>query len=188
MKKTIILLLIIICNSSFGQNSLINSELKSGIYLNYESLFKNNPLEYENLTVKKEKAEKNWQKKETYILGYKLKMSNEESDKVGTIIGFSDGENIYLTLSRDFYNNAALFYKVEFIGHFLYYEGTYRNSNLGLSNTTNVIDLKTQTTYQNFTNGNLKNILSDKPELLARFKKEKKKYTHYKKYLAEYSK
>ncbi|WP_405569025.1 hypothetical protein [Winogradskyella sp. Asnod2-B02-A] len=187
MKKATILLLIIICNYSFGQNNLTDSELKSGIYLTYESLFKNNPLEFENLIVKKEKAEKNWQKKETYILGYKLKMSNEESDKLGTIIGFSDGENVYLTLSRDFYNNAALFYKVDFIGRFLYYEGTYRNLNSGLSNTTNVVDLKTQTIYQNFTNGNLKKILSDKPELLTRFKKEKKKYTHYRKYLAEYS-
>ena len=187
MKKATILLLLIICNYSFSQNTLTDTKLKPGIYLTYESLLKNKPLKYENLIVKKEKAEKNWQKKETYILGFNLKMSNEESDKLGAIIGFCDGENIYLTLSRDFYNNSALFYKVESIGHFLYYEGTYRNNNYSLINTTNVIDIHTKKIYQNFTNGNLKKIISDKPELLTKFKKEKKKYTLYRKYLKKYS-
>lgn len=186
MKKTTIFLFLIICNYSFSQNKLTDSSLKPGIYLTYTNLFNNTPLEYDTLLVKKEKAEKNWQKKDTYILGYNLEISNEESDKLGTIIGFCDGKNMYLTVSRDFYNNAALFYKVEIVGYFLYSEGTYRSTDFRLVNSINVIDTNTKKIYQNFTNGNLKKIISDKPELLAKFKKEKNKYTLYKKYLKAY--
>ena len=55
-----------------------------------------------------------------------------------------------------------------------------------LTDCQNLVDLYKSQMISNLTNRKIKRVISDNKELLKRFKKEKKKYLVYKKYLKEY--
>jgi hypothetical protein len=192
MKKALFFLIIVLGYYSFGQNKIMtDSILKSGIYLTADDIANNLTVDLPNLKVIKHTIEYG-----TTLNGlksmdaYSLDVSKEQEEKIGSILGFSDGKDIYLSYFSPSYSRVASFYKVEKIGHFLYFEGI---EEINLSNLNwrdscqNLFDLNKRERISKLTNGKFKKIISDNDELLKKFEKERRKYLLYKKYLKEYS-
>ncbi|MBT8244881.1 MAG: hypothetical protein HKP48_00720 [Winogradskyella sp.] len=186
--KKVILLLTLSFTFCYCQNT---SNLKQGIYLTVEDLKNNKPTFFGDLKIKKDSIEYGAQRKGV-IDTYALDISEEQAEEFGRIFGFNDGENVYLTPYKSKYPNAGNFHKVEIIGKFLYFEGIKevnmpKQNLFWLTKCQNIFDLSRGKLFYNVTNGVFKKIISDKPELLKKFRKEKKKYLKYKEYLLKYT-
>ncbi|MBC2845013.1 hypothetical protein [Winogradskyella flava] len=192
MKKTIYFFAFLISNYCFGQsNILTDSILKPGIYLSVDHISNNHPIDLTNLKIKKDSVKYGTVGNTKYMTVYALDITKDEAKRIGNILGFCDGKNIYLSPFSNSYSKGASFHKTEKIGHFLYFNGIKEvnmpQQNLfWLTDCQNLVDLNKKELVSNLTNGKLKKIISNNKELLNRFKKEKKKSTVYRKYLKEY--
>jgi hypothetical protein len=192
MRKTLYIFIFLISNYSFGQSKILTDSIqKPGIYLTIEHVSNNWPVGFPNLKIIKDSIKYGTVGNIKYMDAYSLDISKEQAEKIGPILGFSDGKDIYLTPFSRSYSKGATFHKVEKICHFLYFDGIKEvnmpQQNLfWLTDCQNLLDLNKKERISNLTNGKIKRIISDNKELVKKFKKEKKKYSLYKKYLKEY--
>jgi hypothetical protein len=200
MKSVIYISLLLISYLSNGQNGILNdSILKPGIYLTVDQIVNNRPIPAPNLIFEKDSVHTmvNW--KNTDINIYHLKLSwqqAEQTTKQGGILGFCDGENIYLSSTFKKSDRGRSFYKAEKICHFLYYEGislVYINSRPDpFDNSSHysqsIVDLNKKELNIDVNNSKFKKIISDNPKLLDEFKNDDDKSTVYKEYLKNYCK
>ena len=201
MKKIIFLFLL--SSKIFGQYPILNDSIKKpGIYTSFQE-FKNNnpsiPLNYKIITNPVIISGK-WGKEK--IDTYSLDISKNESKQIGEVFGFSDGFNFYITygnqnnFSRDLLNNSK-FFKIKKMSKYPYldilFDNGIRTSNNGgvfFASSTERIEiavLSLETGELNeLTKSLLREILSDKPELLKKFNDQKNKNDYLKKYLDDY--
>ena len=164
----------------------INKTFESGIYTNFSDFKNNKPsikligeikpddYKYGNLLDKK------------VMTYYFLKISKEESKKIGEIFGFSDGVNFYISAyPHSIYDYE--FYILESIGEkFMYFE-SLKSSQYGEMHIQNTLNMDTgEINY--LTNGRVKKILKDKPEIYEKFINQTDKPKYWKEYLIEYLK
>jgi len=191
MTKTIILFILTI-NISFAQSKILtDSILKPGIYLTINNISKNQPIDYQSLKTKRDSVKYGTLGNIKYLESYSPNISSKEAKKFDKIIGFCDGKNIYITSSPKNNPKRALFHKVEFIGHFLYYQGielVNRQNLMWYVTNDNVVDLNKNELIKSLTYGKFEKIILSDSLLLNKFKKEKKQYLLYKEYLTEYFK
>lgn len=186
MKITQLLLLLLFSISGIGQD-LQSFELKPGVYKTVYDVMDNNPMQYDKLEVLKHKQGEKDKARHYNIPTFRLDLTEEESDELGHIFGFSDGKYLYLHNSRPTYNGSTWFYKAETIDPFIYYE-TVDSGEYGLIIKKCVIDRGKRKFYRKFLNNQMRKVLSDKPGLKEKFNKQKQKWDHFRDYLIEYSK
>jgi len=191
--KNIIILFLAIVNISMAQNNILtDSILNPGLYVTVENLVTNRPIPYPKLSVIKLNAKVGNVFNKYSMETFKFKVSKEESKKIGGILGFCDGENIYISNSPtafSYYNN---FYKARFVGNYLYFTSIGNSSVPGQISSVsisvqNIIDLNEKKLIVGLWNGKFKKIIADNHELLEKFKNEKYKKSVYEEYLLEYS-
>lgn len=185
MKYLFLLLTIILVVPCSGQE-MPPFELKAGVYKTAQDVIANNPMAYDKLDILKHEQSEKGKNRSYNIPSFRLDLSEEESDALGRIFGFSDGEALYLNNYGPTDNGATWFYKAEVIGHFIYYD-TVERGNYGLYVKTCVLDRKNRVFYRGLLNKDVKKILSDKPVLKKKFIKQKDKSLYHKDYLIEYS-
>jgi len=129
MRFFLTFLLLFLVSVGFSQNS---ENLKPGIYKSYEEFINNQPslaLEYtitenivyceKNLYPGQRKASK--QMPMVRVGEYSLKVTKSEKKKIGPVIGFSDGVDVYFSDGSVIINKDAVFLKAEFIGDSHYF-------------------------------------------------------------------
>lgn len=186
MKFKLLIILLITLNSYSQNNILTDTILKEGIYKIFEQIEENSPFPYsvqikDKIEKDKTRAEKN---KHTF---YKLDISKEESRKIGQIIGFCDGNNIYVN-PFPLEHSGGIFFKVDSlntISHFYATEIVVFNNIYKVVPIEAVVDFKENRIIE-LTNNRLKKIISENKELLKTFKKDKNKSLSYKQYLSDY--
>lgn len=117
-----------------------------------------------------------------------LKVKKKEGKSIGTVFGFSDGQNVYINPWQEVLNRKVKFYKPEFYGPYIYMEYIF-TSRVGNSSSYSkkqmVIDLRKHKTFE-LDKWSLEDLLSSNEELSASFEEEKAKNKVLKDYFVKY--
>ena len=174
--KTIILIFTFILN---GQTEIS----KPGIYKSFYEFKTNNPSVEFAGEIKSQAFNLG---NKTYFTEYLLKITKEESKKIGNVFGFSDGTNFYIgTELHNIYDFS--FYKLEFIGKKILYFESLKSGKYGLVKDKNILTMDSGE-IKYMTNSRMKKLLKDKPTLYKKFKAQSNKYDYIKEYIIEYQK
>ena len=172
--KTIILIFTFILN---GQNEIP----KPGIYKSFNEFKANNPSIEFTGTIKSQEFNLG---NKTKFTEYLLKITKEESKRIGNVFGFSDGINFYIgAKSQNIYDFS--FYKLEFIGKKILYFESLKSGKYGLVKDKNILIMDSGE-IKYLTNSRMKKLLKDKPALYEKFKAQNNKYDYIKEYIIEY--
>ena len=199
MKKLILIVLFLGTVKAYAQYPIItDSEKKPGIYRNYEEFKNNKPslkLDYQIISKQIDFSEV------SSIKVYSLDIPKEESREIGDVFGFCDGKQIFMVSSEEDVLHKFVFYKVEYLLKYAVFDamasnieftmtgqgGAMEMGGINQSKKTMIVDFETGI-ITTLTKGKLKEILSDKPQLLEKFKKQDNKNDYLKKYLIDYLK
>ncbi|MEW7280671.1 hypothetical protein ABW636_18940 [Aquimarina sp. 2201CG1-2-11] len=196
LNYSLILIFVFLANFCLNAQTLIIddlSNLKKGIYKNYEEFKYNKPslkLDYEILAKNKKYGPINNREIVTF---YRLDVTKEQSKSIGPIYGFCDGEHIYI---KGYYRvqlkPKTNFSQLDFVGEYCLYEGVGSssintgNGNIAMSNRIYMVLNLNNRQVSVLSKRVLKKIISDDPELLMEFKKRKKKHKILKEYFLKY--
>ncbi|WP_339887480.1 hypothetical protein [uncultured Flavobacterium sp.] len=191
MRDIFFFLFLFFFNSSFSQYPILkDSTLKAGIYKDYKELRENSPSVQLLGGIKTETIKYNTNGSLEYLNTYYIDVEGKKAREIGDVFGFSDGKNVFITSDYATKINKNEFYKLDFINRYSYFYATESSQVLDIQMNVRVektLNLETGEILK-LTNSSLKNIISDDKELLEKFKKQKKKYLHYKEYLLNYLK
>jgi len=126
----------------FIANSL-SSDLKIGIYKNFEEFKNNSPsikLEYQVLEAQKKTAGIFDGMKTTFFY---LDISKEAAKKIGKVYGFCDGKNIFINEFKPRLKSTVLFMRVGFVENYCIFEYKTFNGLDSLLPNNKVIDMQT---------------------------------------------
>ncbi|UPT71726.1 MAG: hypothetical protein M0D53_05195 [Flavobacterium sp. JAD_PAG50586_2] len=203
MKKLILIILFLGVAKAFAQYPIISDlEKKPGVYRDYNEFKNNRPsikLEYPIIDKQIELSAT------STLKVYALDISKKESREIGNVFGFCDGKRIFIVssdgtiLPNDLHK--FVFYKVEYLLKYAIFDVLSNNTQFTTDAMTGSMEFggtnqTKKTMFFNFataelttlTKNRLKEILSDKPELLEKFKKQSNKEDYLKKYLIDYLK
>jgi hypothetical protein len=166
------------------------NHLKSGFYKDFDDLKYNNPSGEFNYRLTAHSRKYNGSE----LASYNLVISRREAKSIGRILGFSDGKNIYINQRIPLLHPGTEFVKVEFMDRYYYFEDLQQfiipN---GLSTITiprieqKIMDMNTGEVIV-LSNGNLREIIADNPQLIDEFNNDPKRSRKLKDYLKEYLK
>ncbi|HNP33082.1 MAG TPA: hypothetical protein PKN96_07300 [Flavobacterium sp.] len=194
MKKIIVLILFLIAARTFAQYPILDDSIKkAGIYRTFEEFRDNNPsilVDFKNSKIKIDSEDREFAKQygseAKSIKVYGLNTTESAAKNIGFIFGFCDGKKIYVSVETERYSNYMSFYEINYLAPISYYEFMPSDLNdRGAINNAKTINLRTGK-YKNLTVKYLWELISDKPELLERFRKERNQPAVLKDYLKEY--
>jgi hypothetical protein len=163
--------------------------LVPGIYKSFEEMRDNSPsvgltTDYRTRTQKFQSAP---------ITSYLLNISREEGKTIGNVFGFCDGERIFINDNSPKLRPGTEFAETEKIGRFSYYsylEYTPITVGSGVVVSTSLIQKIMDSETGEIVilrPKNIRQIISDNPELLEQFNNDPKKYKKMKEYLIRYT-
>lgn len=203
MKKLILIILFLGFSKAFAQYPIIaDQEKKPGIYRDYNEFKNNNPsikLDYEIISEEIKLSET------SSLKTYALDIPKKESREIGDVFGFCDGKRIFMVASEGAILpndlHKFVFYKVEYLLKYAVFDVIQNNPQFTMNGANGAMSMDgtnqtKKTLIFNFETGgtttltknSLKEIISDKPELLEKFKKQSNKNDYLKKYLIDYLK
>ena len=203
MKKALLIILFLGTVKAFAQYPIItDTEKKPGVYKDYEEFKNNSPslkLDYQIISDEIKISEV------TSIKVYALAIPKKESREIGSVFGFCDGKRIFMVstegsvLPNDLHK--FVFFKVEYLGKYVVFDAVQNNTEFTMSSEDGTMKMggmnqTKKTLFFNFETGeittltknSLKEILSDRPAMLEKFKKQANKNDYLKKYLIDYLK
>lgn len=202
MKKLVLTILFLVAAKAFAQYPIISDlEKKPGVYKDYNEFKNNNPsikLEYPIINKQIEFSET------SSLKVYALDIPKKESREIGNVFGFCDGKRIFMVSSEGIMPDDLhkfVFYKIEYLLKYAIFDAVQNNVEFTMTGTNGAMQMgNTNQTKSTFifdfekgeiiklTKTKLKEILTDKPELLEKFKKQENKNDYLKKYLIDYLK
>lgn len=190
------LLLLLMTTSLQAQNILTDTVYKKGIYRNFEEFKTNSPSIEMNHAVKSNSSPmpmNDW-------TSYSIDIPKDDSKAIGPVYGFCNGHSIYVTSGKPEEMHKPAFEQVLYVGPYSFYQDqgglsvmpVMTPGGMGVGMTTGsmpiydkIINMKTgEVTI--LTNGTLKKMMADNPQLLSEFKKDSKKEFRRMKYLKRY--
>ena len=203
MKKLNLIILSFAFSKAFAQYPIISDvEKKPGIYREYKEFKNNNPSIKLDFQIVNEQVDLS---EVSSLKVYALDIPKDKSREIGNVFGFCDGKRIFIVssegniLPNDLHK--FVFYKVEFLLKYAVYDALQNNTEFTMNGGNGAMQMggmyqTKKTVFFNFETGEittltknkLKEILSDKPELLEKFKKQDNKNDYLKKYLIDYLK
>ena len=198
MKKLVLFILFLVFTKAFAQYPIISDlEKKAGIYRDFNEFKNNNPsikLDYPVMSEQINFSEV------SSLKVYALDISKKQSREIGNVFGFCDGQSIFIGASAGDLHKFA-FYKVEYLLKYAVFDAAQDNTQFVVGGANGALQMGNS--YQTkktlicifesgeiltLTKNRLKEFLSDKPELLEKFKKQDNKNDYLKKYLIDYLK
>ncbi|TRZ45454.1 hypothetical protein D3A96_05565 [Robertkochia marina] len=180
---------------SISQEFIWNqSTYKPGVYKTYTEFITNAPsLELSKFNIQDKKASHGLMGLEGHPVK-RFKIKRKEAEKMGGIIGFSDGNHVFINpAAMKGFDSKTNFYEVEFYGQFCYLEFLQKSTIRNGSYTSNTYN-KTHGFF-NLANGKfmelnkytMRDLLeATDPELLEKFEDEKGKNKKVKEYFIEF--
>ncbi|RTY91361.1 hypothetical protein [Flavobacterium sp. GT3R68] len=199
MKKLSLLLFLLSSISVLAQSQypvMKDSIINPGIYRTFAEFRNNKPTILLNHKIISDEVSYGGFGSSNSLTAYAIDIPKKEGREIGEVFGFSDGKNFYFIASEytDIYFPNKIhnfnFYKVESVGKYCYYDAIQNsgpNSGTIPTRRINVLNMDLGE-IKLLSKSYLKELLSEKPELLERFKKQENKYQHLKEYLIEFLK
>lgn len=199
MKNIALLIIVLNCFSAKCQRLITDDTiLVRGIYQNFFEFKHNQPSLELNFEVVEEKDD------DSPVAVYKLKVERSEGREIGTIYGFCDGTSVYLTENYTPLTPSAIFFRLEYLGRYCYFQRYYpehwhyadnmmpvNNGGMIVSSYSyakleeKIISMQTGLVSK-LTYKLLKKIIADDKELLADFKNDPYSDERLKGYLIKY--
>ncbi|ETN95771.1 hypothetical protein [Zhouia amylolytica] len=196
MRKSLLIFCLIVF-SQFGISQEFiwdQATYKPGVYKTYGEFITNAPtLELSQFDIQDKKASHGLMGLEGHPVK-RFKLKRKEAEKIGGIIGFSDGTHVYINpAAMKEFDSKTNFYEVEFYGQFCYLEFLQKSTVRNGSHTSSSYN-KTHGFF-NLANGKFMELNrytmhdlleATDPELLEKFEKEKGKNKKVKDYFIEF--
>jgi hypothetical protein len=167
---------------------LKQNHLIPGLYKNFEELKNNKPSGEFNYQI--EEKIKKYQGNE--ITSYKLNIDKLKAKEIGIVFGFSDGKNAYLNVNGSKLSSSTEFARLELFGNYAFYEF---GNKVSVSSGTEILSVpKIEQKILDVSTGeviklnknNLKDLMSDNPQLLMEFENSPNKERILKDFLLRY--